>query len=70
MLSAVAPKPMRRTDLEKMVTGKKIDAKLIDEVCEAAVKGATPLRDNNYKTILLKAVLRRAFRHAVEGAKR
>ena len=67
VLSAVAPTPVRRTDLEDMVRGKKPREATIDAVCEAAVQGATPLRDNGYKVILLKGVLRRAFRQAIEG---
>lgn len=67
VLSAIAPRPMRRTDLEQMVVGKKLDERTIDAVCAKAVEDATPLRDNAYKTILLKAVLRRAFRHAMEA---
>ena len=70
VVSAVAPRPLRRRDLEELVKGKKVSDKLIDTVCEKAVTGATPLRDNGYKTILLKAVLRRAFRQAMEAAKR
>lgn len=68
VVSAVAPRPLRRRDLEELVKGKKINEKLLDTVCEKAVAGATPLRDNSYKTILLKAVLRRAFRRAMEAA--
>ncbi|MCA9320540.1 MAG: FAD binding domain-containing protein [Planctomycetes bacterium] len=67
ILSAVAPIPVRRFDLEDLLKGQSVDEKLIDRVCEAAVTDATPLRDNAYKTILLKAVLRRAIRQALEN---
>lgn len=67
VLSAVAPTPMRRTDLEDMIKGKALSDKLIDAVCEAAVKDATPQRDNGYKVILVKATLARALRKAMKG---
>ena len=67
VLSAVAPTPLRRTDLEDMLKGKKVSDDLVDKVCEEAVKEATPLRDNAYKTILLKATLRRAIHQALEA---
>jgi xanthine dehydrogenase YagS FAD-binding subunit len=67
VLNAVAPTPQRRPDLEAMLVGKTPSAGRIDKVCEAAVAQATPLRDNGYKTIMLKAVLRRALRQAKEA---
>lgn len=67
VLNAVAPTPQRRPDLEKMLVGKSLSAGRIDQVCEAAVANATPLKDNAYKTIMLKAVLRRALRQAKEA---
>jgi len=67
VLSAVAPTPVRRTDLEEMINGKSINEKLIKAVCDEAVKDATPQRDNQYKTILVKATLSRAIRRAMKG---
>ena len=49
---------------------KKVDEKLIDKVCQAAVAEATPLRDNGFKVVLLKAVLARAIRRALAGETR
>lgn len=69
VLSAVAPTPMRRPDLEAMIRGRKLDGRTIDAVCDKAIEGATPLRDNAYKTILVKTVLRRAFHQAMEAGK-
>ena len=62
-----SPTPIRRTDLEDLMKGKRLTEKLIDKVCAEAVKDATPLRDNKYKTILLKATLSRAIRQAQKG---
>ena len=67
VLSAVAPTPLRRDDLEEMLVGKTVTEKLIKQVCEAAVKDATPLAQNGYKTSLVKAVLRRALRAVIKG---
>ncbi|MEZ6197712.1 MAG: FAD binding domain-containing protein [Planctomycetota bacterium] len=67
VLNAVAPTPLRRPDLEARIKGKKLTEGRLNEVCEAAAEGATPLRDNAYKTIMVKAVLRRALRRAMEA---
>ena len=64
VLGAVAPIPMRRPDLEKMLAGKRVNETLIKNVADASVKGANPLGKNDYKLILLKAVLSRALRRA------
>ncbi len=67
VLSAVAPTPLRRGDLEAMLVGKSVSEKLIGKVCEAAAKEATPLEQNGFKTSLVKAVLRRALRAVTKG---
>lgn len=67
VLSAVAPTPLRRMDLEKMLRGQEINDKLIDEVCKAAVATATPLKQNRYKLAMLKTILARAIRQAWKG---
>ena len=67
VLSAVAPTPLRREDLEEMLVGKTVTEKRIKQVCEAAVKDATPLAQNGYKTSLVKAILRRALRAVIKG---
>ncbi len=65
VLSAVAPTPVRREDLEEMMVGQRVTDDLMDAVCKTAVEDATPLRDNAYKVILIQAVLRRAIRQAL-----
>lgn len=67
VLSAVAPTPVRRDDLEGMLKGQKITDDLLQKLGDAAVADATPLRDNKYKTILVKATLKRAIRQAMKG---
>lgn len=67
VLGAVAPTPVRRTDLEDMLKGQKVSEDLLKKLGEAAVAEATPLRDNKYKLILVKATLARALRAAVKA---
>jgi xanthine dehydrogenase YagS FAD-binding subunit len=67
VLSAVAPTPLRRADLEGMLKGQRITDELLAKLGEAAVAKATPLRDNKYKLILVKATLSRAIRQALKG---
>jgi carbon-monoxide dehydrogenase medium subunit len=44
-LSAVAPKPIRVPEAEKLLIGKKLTAELIDQAAEAAEKSCTPITD-------------------------
>lgn len=67
VLSAVAPTPLRRKDLEEMLAGKEVTEKVLDEVAEAAAKTAKPLEQNGYKVHLTKVVLKRAIRQAMKG---
>ncbi|MFN0057128.1 MAG: FAD binding domain-containing protein [Planctomycetota bacterium] len=69
VLNAVGPLPLRRKDLENMLNGKEVSDDLLRAVGDAAVKGATPLRDNAYKVQLVKVCLARAIRAAMEGQK-
>lgn len=67
VLSAVAPRPLRRPDLEARLAGRALDEPLIEDVCNAAVAPATPLAQNAYKRDMLRALLARALRQAWEG---
>lgn len=67
VLNAVAPVPLRRKDLEAMLVGKKAGQSLFKKVAEAAVKGATPLAQNDYKVDLLKIVVERGLKKATEA---
>lgn len=59
-LGAVAPAPIRATEAEKAIKGKKIDARAA-EAAEEAVKGAIPLGMNAYKVKIAKTLLKRAI---------
>jgi xanthine dehydrogenase YagS FAD-binding subunit len=56
-LSGAAPVPWRSREVEEAVTGKKLDARLIRDAAEAAVKGAEPMGQNGYKIPLFRAVI-------------
>mgnify|MGYP005833933741 CR=1 FL=1 len=57
VLSGVAPIPWRSVEVEKAITGRKLDAKTIKHATEAAVADAQPLEQNQYKIPLVQGVL-------------
>lgn len=61
VLGAVAPVPLRRPEVEKLLEGKEVTAALAEEAGAKAAEGATPLSMNKYKVKLIKAVVRRAI---------
>lgn len=67
VLSAVAPTPQRRKDLEQLLVGQKPDAATLQKVRKAAISNATPLSDNAYKTRMVQTVLERAILQAWKG---
>lgn len=70
VLGAVAPTPWRVEAAEQALTGKTTgDTAAVAAAAEAAVKGATPLRDNAHKVRLTKVVVRRAIEAALARAK-
>ncbi len=65
-LGAVAPVPLRSDAAEKALVGRAPDEAAARAAADAAVAGATPLRDNAYKVRLLRAAVRRAVLRAAE----
>ncbi len=68
VVSAVAPTPLRLTAVEEILKGKAIDDDTLKAAGQKAVAGATPMRDNGYKTRLLGVTIARAVRVAAERA--
>lgn len=60
-IGGVSPIPYRPLDAERMLEGEKITEGLVEEVSEASVKGATPLKRNEYKVSLVKALVKRSL---------
>lgn len=64
VLGQVAPMPWVAADTEKFLVGKAIDAGVIREAGEIAVRGAKPLSHNRYKVQLARVAVQRALRAA------
>ncbi len=56
-LSGVAPVPWRSTEVEEVVTGKRLDEATVRKAAEAAVQKAKPLEQNAYKIPLLRGLI-------------
>lgn len=56
-LGGVAAYPWRIEKTEDLIKGKKLDTASIAEAVEAAIDGATPLRDNRYKLEMVKGAV-------------
>lgn len=67
-LAAVAPKPVRATEAEKLLIGKKLTAELIEEAAAAAENGCTPISDQRATAEYRKQMVRVWTRHAVKEA--
>ena len=61
VLSGVAPVPWRVPEVEKLLAGKALDAKLAAEAAGLAVKGAEPMDGNGYKVALVKGAVEEAL---------
>lgn len=57
VFSGVAPVPWRSKEVEKTITGKRLDANLAAKAAEAAVKGAEAMEKNAYKIPLLRGIV-------------
>ena len=56
-LSGAAPVPWRAVDVEKTITGRKLDGATIRLASEATVKGAKPMDQNAYKLPLFRGAM-------------
>ncbi|ASR39484.1 FAD-binding molybdopterin dehydrogenase [Prauserella marina] len=60
-LGGVAPAPWRAVAAERVLTGKRPTAEVIDAAAKAATEGARPGKDNEHKVELVRRVVRRAL---------
>ena len=61
VLSGVAPTPWRALEVEKAISGQRLDAKTVTAAAAASVKGATPLAYNGYKVSLVRGIVEEAL---------
>ena len=57
VLSGAAPIPWRPREVEKFITGKRLDGEIAARAAEAAVKEAHPLKNNSYKVTLFRGMI-------------
>ncbi len=57
VLSGAAPIPWRSREVEKFITGKRLDGETSATGAEAAVKEAHPLKNNSYKVTLFRGMI-------------
>ena len=60
-LGGVAPVPLRRVEVEEVLSGARVATVDSTALGELAVSGARPLKDNGYKVPLVSALVRRAL---------
>jgi xanthine dehydrogenase YagS FAD-binding subunit len=61
IMGGIAPVPWRLKKIEDMMRGKAVSEALVRQAADAALKDVTPLRENGYKTDLVRAALNQAF---------
>ena len=59
VLGGVAPVPVRLTEVEEFLSGKKLTEDVINEAAELAVKDALPIRTNVYKVQEVRVMVKR-----------
>jgi xanthine dehydrogenase YagS FAD-binding subunit len=67
VLGGVAPAPWRLEEVEKLITGRRLDARLVALAAETAVKGAEPLEKNGYKVPLVKGIVTEVLTAFIEA---
>jgi xanthine dehydrogenase YagS FAD-binding subunit len=69
VLGAVAPVPLRKEAAEAVLRGKTFSEELAWKAADAAIQGATPLRDNAYKVRLLRSTVAHTLMETANRAK-
>lgn len=70
VVSAVAPVPLRREAAEAVLRGKVPNEAAALAAADAAIEGATPLRDNAWKVTMLKSCVKNAILQAASRARK
>lgn len=66
-VNGVAPHPLRLARCEAQLRGQSVSEELGERVGQLAIAGASPLRQNAYKLPLMKNLVKRAVRGALEA---
>jgi len=61
VFGGVAPIPWRNVDAEREIEGKRLDQTTIESAARAAIVGARPLAQNEYKVPLVRKLVRSAL---------
>lgn len=61
-VNGVAPRPLRLTEVERAVAGSPVNERTEELAGRLAIRGAEPLRHNDYKVALMKNLVKRAIR--------
>lgn len=67
VFSGVAPVPWRSREVEETITGRRLDANVVANAGEAAIRAAEPMEKNAYKIPLLRGVVVEEL-HTIAGA--
>lgn len=67
-LGAVAPTPVNAKEAADRLVGRPIGEAVLNEVADAALAGARPMKQNRYKVSLCKNLLKRAIIEAAKAA--
>jgi xanthine dehydrogenase YagS FAD-binding subunit len=57
VFGGVAPIPWRSVEVEKVLTGNRLDSATITRTAQVAVAGAQPLKHNGYRIHLLRGIV-------------
>jgi xanthine dehydrogenase YagS FAD-binding subunit len=68
ILGAAAPVPHRAKAAEAALTGRRVDEATATAAARAAIEGATPLAQNQYKLQLFQTIVRRTILAAARGS--
>jgi xanthine dehydrogenase YagS FAD-binding subunit len=67
VLGGVAPTPWVVDSAPALLSGKRLDALILDQLADAAVEDAEPLAHNGYKVPLTRTLVKRAVQALADG---
>ncbi len=67
VLSGVAPIPWRRSEAEKVLLGRDLEERSIQEAADSATRGAEPMSQNGYKVDLVRGIVEESLQAIMGG---